>query len=178
MAIKATVFKVGLSVSDLDRHHYHNYALTVARHPSETDERMMLRLLAFALFADERLEFTRGISSADEPDLWQHDLSGVLKLWIDLGQPEEKRVRKACSRAEKVVLFTYGGASADIWWQQQHSKLARFDKLSVLKVMPAQSQQLATLVRKVMQLHCTIQGAQVMLGDADSSFTVDIERLK
>jgi uncharacterized protein YaeQ len=98
MALKATVVKAELQVSDMDRHYYASHNLTLAQHPSETDERLMVRLLAFALNADERLEFGKGLSSDDEPDLWRRDYTGDIELWIDLGQPDESRIRKASGR--------------------------------------------------------------------------------
>ena len=109
MAISATIYRANLNVADMDRHYYADHALTLARHPSETDERMMVRLLAFAFHAHERLEFGRGIGTADEPDLWQRDLTGRVELWIEVGQPDDRRVRKACGLADRVVIYSYGG---------------------------------------------------------------------
>ena len=130
MALKATIFKATLSIADMDRHYYADHHLTLARHPSETDERMMIRLLAFALNASDRLEFTRGLSTDDEPELWQKSLSDEIELWIELGLPEESRLRKACNRAREVVLYTYGGRAVPLWWNKHQSKLARFDNLT------------------------------------------------
>lgn len=115
MALKSTVFRAELQVSDLDRHYYAAHALTLARHPSETDERMMVRLLAFALFAGERLEFGRGLSTEDEPALWRKDLTGAVELWIEVGLPDERALRRACGRAERVAVLCYGGRGADLW---------------------------------------------------------------
>ena len=115
MALKATVFKADIQVADMDRHHYADYSLTLARHPSETDERMMVRLLAFALFADPALAFGKGLCVDDEPDLWQKDLTGAIERWIDVGQPDDKWVRKACGRAREVVVLAYGRA-LEVWW--------------------------------------------------------------
>src|SRR5487761_2687911 len=123
MTQKSTVFKVDLHIADLDRHYYHDHALTLARHPSETDERMMVRLLAFALHAHEALSFANGLSTDDEPDLWQKDLTGAIELWIDVGLPEERAIRKACGRAGQVCIYSYGGRAAVIWWEQCRSKL-------------------------------------------------------
>ena len=114
MALKATVHKAELQVSDMDRHYYASHNLMLAQHPSETDQRLMVRLLVFALFADERLEFGRGISTDDEPDLWRKSLTGEIEQWIELGQPDESRIRKACGRAREVVLVGYGGRSFSI----------------------------------------------------------------
>src|SRR6185436_7958792 len=123
MALKATIFKVELSVADIDRGYYADHALTIARHPSETDERMMVRILAFALRAQERLEFGRGLSSEDEPDLVERDLTGAIERWIDVGLPDEREVRKACGRARHVDVIAYGGRAVDLWWESARGKL-------------------------------------------------------
>ena len=125
MATKATIYKASLQIVDLDRDYYHEHSITLARHPSETDERMMVRLLAFVQHASEDLTFTRGLSTSDEPDLWQKDLTGAIELWIELGQPDEKRIRKACGRAQKVWIYSYSGRSAEIWWEQIGSALGK-----------------------------------------------------
>ncbi|TNE76492.1 MAG: YaeQ family protein, partial [Gammaproteobacteria bacterium] len=129
MALKATVFKAELAVSDMDRGYYQSHALTIARHPSETDERMMVRLLAFALNASEDLQFTRGLSTDDEPDLWQKNLQGDITLWIEVGLPDERRIRKACNRAEQVIIYAYGARTAPVWWNNIRDALTRFDNL-------------------------------------------------
>ena len=128
MAPNATIYKIELQLSDMDRHYYATHALTLARHPSETDERMMVRLLAFALYADERLEFGKGLSTDEEPDLWRKELNGDIALWIDLGQPDPARIRKACGRARKVIVVNYGGRSADIWWEKSAEPLQRLEE--------------------------------------------------
>lgn len=172
MALTATIFKATLQISDMDRQHYGEYQLTLARHPSETDERMMVRLLAFALFADERLGFTKGLCADDEPDLWQMGLDGRIELWIDVGLPDERRVRKACSRAEKVVLLTYGGRAAELWWQRNAGKLERFENLVVLDLSESASKGLAGLAQRAMQLHCTVQDGEIWLGGADQTVNI------
>lgn len=172
MALKATIFKAELAIADMDRHYYHTHHLTLARHPSETDERMMVRLLAFALHANEALLFTRGLSTDDEPDLWQKDPGGEIELWIELGQPEEKRIRKACGRASSVLIYCYSGNAAEIWWQQNRSKLERFDNLQVIAIAADDSQQLATLAHRSMRLQCTIEDGVAWIGD--TSQTVEV----
>ncbi|MGB5563242.1 MAG: YaeQ family protein, partial [Sedimenticolaceae bacterium] len=134
MALNATIHRCTLQVSDLDRGYYQTHALTLARHPSETDQRMMMRVLAFALNADEHLSFTRGLSQDDEPDLWQHSLSDELTLWIETGQPDEKRIKKACSRSERVLIYCYQHRAANVWWTQIARRLERFNHLSVFKL--------------------------------------------
>ncbi|MBN0379302.1 YaeQ family protein, partial [Pseudomonas aeruginosa] len=120
-----------VNVADLDRNQFLDANLTLAQHPSETQERMMLRLLAWIKYADERLQFTRGLSSDDEPELWLlNDHLGV-DLWIELGLPDERRIKKACSRAQAVALFAYNSRAAEIWWQQNQSKLAAYPKLTI-----------------------------------------------
>ncbi|HEX5278423.1 MAG TPA: YaeQ family protein [Fluviicoccus sp.] len=169
MAVKSTIFKVALQVSDLDRDYYAAHALTIARHPSETDMRMMLRVVAFALYADEALEFTRGLSSEDEPDIWRKNLRDEVELWIDLGQPDEKRIRKACGRSQQVVILTYGGSVAEIWWKKTADKLARFDNLTVLNVAAPELEALGAVVERTMQIQCTIDHSQIWLTVGEQS---------
>ncbi len=161
MALKATIFKVDLGVADMDRGHYGSYALTVARHPSETDERMMIRILAFAFAAEEGLEFGGGVSTPDEPDLWRRSLTGEIEEWIDLGQPDPRRIQKACGRSRHVTVWCYGGPKAATWWQQQKDGLARHDNLCVLHVPAAQSAALAKLAGRGITLQCNIQDGEV-----------------
>ncbi len=162
MAIKATVFKASLQIADMDRHYYAGHALTLARHPSETDERMMVRLLAFALYADEALAFGKGISSDEEPDLWQKDLTGAIERWIEVGLPDERAIRKASGRAGQVVVISYGRA-ANIWWNENCDKLQRLNNLTVLNLASETTQALAALVSRTMQLQCTIQESHIMV---------------
>ena len=178
MALRSTVYKAELQVSDLDRGHYATHPLTIARHPSETEERMMMRVLAFALHADDTLTFGRGLSTEDEADLWQHDLTGALQLWIDVGLPDEKWLRKACGRAPHVIALIYGGAKADVWWSQNARALSRLDNLEVIAIEPAQSQALAGLAGRSMALNCTIQDGEAWIGDAAASVQVSPQRLK
>lgn len=173
MAQNATIHKVRLQVADLDRHYYATHALTLARHPSETDERLMVRLLAFALHAGPLLSFTKGLSTEDEPDLWQKDLTGLIELWVEVGQPDTRRVRKACNRARRVVLYTYGRA-AEVWWAQHCDDLMRFENLSVNYVVPATSSALAALVDRNMELQCTVQEGQVWFGDETRAVQLDV----
>jgi uncharacterized protein YaeQ len=175
MALKATIFKAELQIADMDRNYYHDHALTIAQHPSETDERMMVRLLAFALHADDALAFGKGLSTDDEPDLWQKDLTGAIETWIDVGLPDEKRVRKACGRARQVFVYSYGGRVAEMWWNQSSDKLDRIKNLSVINLSPETSQALAKLAQRNMQLQCTIQEGQVWLSDKDNA--VQVERV-
>lgn len=165
MALKATVYKAHLQISDMDRNYYHNHALTLAQHPSETIERMMIRLLVFALHADDDLAFTRGLSSSDEPDLWLKLPGDEIDLWIDLGQPDEKRLRKACGRAREVYIYTYDQRSAQVWWKQINSKLNRFDNLHIIALPGDTGASLAQLAQRSMTLQCSIQDHEIWLGD-------------
>lgn len=171
MALTATIFKADLTISDMDRGYYATHALVLARHPSETDERMMARLLAFALNADEALEFGKGLSSEDEPALWRKDLTGIIELWIDVGLPDEKAIRKACGRAAQVRLYTYG-RGATKWWQDNGTALARPDNLTVYDLPAAATQALALIAQRTMQLQCTIQDGTAWV--TDGARTVEI----
>jgi len=172
MALKATIFKVQLQVADMDRDHYGDYSLTLARHPSETDERMMVRLLAFAHNAAENLEFTRGLSSDDEAELWLRELNGEIALWIEVGLPAEDRVRKACNRAQKVRVYSYGERTAPVWWRKQQAALQRFDKLAVYYLPADACAQLAAMAERTMNLHVTIQDGQLWVSSGDASAEV------
>lgn len=175
MALKSTIFKADLQISDMDRHYYQQHALTVARHPSETDERMMVRLLAFALFAHDELQLTKGISSEDEPDIWQKDLTGQIQLWIDLGTPDEKRLRKAAGRSEHVVVLAYGGNAPSVWWKKNSSALQHIKNLSVIAISKENSEALAELAQRSLQLQCTIQDGSVWLGNESTSVHIEPE---
>jgi uncharacterized protein YaeQ len=166
MALRSTVYRADLTVSDLDRHVYGTHALTLARHPSETEERMMVRLLAFALHADEALTFGPGLSTEDEPDLVQRDATGAITLWIDVGLPDERALRKACGRARQVALLAYGARWVDAWWSELAPALARLTNLSVLTLTAAETEALQTLAARAMTLSCTIQDGHVWLGSA------------
>ncbi|GAA0847920.1 YaeQ family protein [Marinobacter szutsaonensis] len=177
MALKATVFKATLNIADMDRHYYADHHLTLARHPSETDERMMVRLLAFVLNADEHLEFTRGLSTDDEPELWQKSLSDEIELWIELGLPDESRLRKACNRAKKVMLYTYGGRAVPLWWEKHHNKLTRFNNLTIIDLPQEGTEALAGLAERTISLQCTIQDGEVGIGNENTLVTLTPSRL-
>ncbi|HEU5436600.1 MAG TPA: YaeQ family protein [Telluria sp.] len=177
MALKATIYKAELQIADMDRNYYQEHGLTLARHPSETDERMMVRLLAFALHANEALTFTKGLFDTDEPDLWQKDLTGAIQLWIEVGQPDEKRLMKACGRAEKVIVYSYS-ATSNIWYKGIANKLERAKNLSVINIPAEASVQLEQLAKRNMQLQCTIQDGQVWLTDSVETVLVERETFK
>ena len=174
MALKSTVFKAELAVADIDRGYYADHSLTLARHPSETDERMMVRLLAFALHADPQLAFGRGLSTEDEADLWQRDLTGRIERWIDVGLPDERDVRKACGRAQDVDVLAYGGRAVDLWWRDAGAKLERQDRLAVIEVPQEASRALAQMVDRFMRLQVTIQDDHVLVADGAASVAVEL----
>lgn len=182
MALKATIYKAQLQLSDMDRHVYGEYGLVVARHPSETDERMMQRILAFALHlpADElrgRLEFSKGLSDVDEPELWQIDLSGTIVHWIDLGQPDERRIMKAHGRAERVTVISYA-SSTPVWWAALQGKLTRTPRLAVWQIPPEQSQALARLAARNMQLQVMVQDGTVSLSTEQGAVEITPQCLR
>ena len=176
MAIKSTIYKIYLQIADMDRHYYANHNLTLARHPSETDERLMVRLIAFMLYANESLTFGKGLSDDEEPDLWQKDLTGAIQLWIDVGLPDEREVRKACGRATQVVVVLYGGRIADMWWDNNSKALLKLNNLTVLNL--ADTQQIADIAARGMEISGTIQDGQLLLGHAHGSVEITPTILK
>lgn len=163
MAQNATIYKVELSVSDMDRHYYETHKLTIAKHPSETDERLMVRLIAFALNAHEALEMTKGISTDDEPDIWQKSLSGEIDLWIALGLPSEKLVRQSCAKSKKVAIYAYGGRTANMWWDKIKNSTTRFNNLQVVNLKEEDTAALAQLASRAMKLQVNIQDGEIMV---------------
>ncbi|MFD2273012.1 YaeQ family protein [Undibacterium arcticum] len=179
MALKATIYKADLQIADMDRNFFTKHKnLTIARHPSETDERMMVRVLAFARHAHEALSFTKGLFDTDEPDLWQKDLTGAIALWIEVGQPDDKRLLKACGRAEQVVVYSYASNSS-IWWNQIGSRLERAKNLTVFNLPTETSQALQKkLAQRNMQLQCTIQDGQIWMTGGDETVQIDLVTFK
>ncbi|PKO53311.1 MAG: hypothetical protein CVU27_01915 [Betaproteobacteria bacterium HGW-Betaproteobacteria-20] len=176
MAIKSTIYKVDLQVTDMDRNYYQAHNLTLAKHPSETDERVMVRLIGFAMYANEALIFGKGLSDDEEPDLWQKDLTGAIELWMDVGLPTEKDIRKAAGRARQVVVVLYGGRIADMWWEQNSKGLLKLNNLTVINL--ADTQALADIASRSMDISCTIQDGQIMIGHATGSFDISPVILK
>lgn len=177
MALKSIIYKAELQVSDMDRNYFGQHALTVARHPSETDERMMVRLLAFACNAGEMLEFGRGLSADDEPDVWQKDLTGTIHLWIDVGLPDERLLRKACGRARQVKLYAYGGRSVDVWYQENRARLERLANLQIVMIPSVATQTLARLAQRTMDLQCTVQDGQIWFSAGDETVQIELSVL-
>jgi len=174
MAISSTINKVSLNIANMDTHYYHDHELTMAQHPSETDFRFMIRLIAFMLNADEMLTFTKGMNSDDEPELWQKSLTDDIELWVDFGQLDEKRIRKACGRAKQVIIYTYHEGKAKVWWQQQKEKCQRFSNLSVIHI---NAEGIEALHKRSMQLQCNIQDGVIYLSDDNDSHTITLDKV-
>jgi len=174
MALSSTIRKVSINIADMDRHYYQSHELTVAQHPSENDFRLMIRLIAFMVNASEQLAFTKGMGSDDEAELWQKSLTDEVELWIDFGQLDEKRIRKACGRAQQVIIYTYHEGKAQTWWQQLQDKLQRFDNLRVIHI---NAKGVEALISRSMQLQCNIQDGVMYLNNDESSYTISFETL-
>ncbi|WP_077033799.1 YaeQ family protein [Pelomonas sp. KK5] len=182
MAIKATIHKALLQIADMDRNVYGEHNLTIARHPSETDERMMIRILAFALNAPaddthSKLELTKGLSDVDEPDLWERDLTGEVVHWIDLGQPDDRRLQKAHGRSGRVSVYAYA-SSTPVWWEGIAGKLTRVPRLAVWQIPAEQSQALAALAERSMQLQVTVQDGGIYVSTSQASVEIHPHALK
>lgn len=177
MALKATIYKIDLQIADMDRNYYAEHALTLARHPSETDERMMMRVFMYALYAQEGITFTKGLFDADEPEIWVKDLTGQIKLWIDIGQPDETRLSKACGRADQVVVLCYS-SSCELWWKRIESKLTRLKNLTVLRFPTTTGQTLTRLAQRSMQLQCMVQDEEIWLSNDSERLLVELGQLK
>lgn len=178
MALKATIYKAELQISDMDRQYYATHSLTLAQHPSETITRLMLRLAVFALHAHERLAFSRGVSADDEPDLWLKNYADEIELWIELGEPDERRLRQACGRARQVWLYSYGGRASEVWWPGIAHRLERLDNLSVRRISTETLAELSSLCARAMMVQVSVQDGQLWLSDATRQVLVEPEVLK
>lgn len=176
MAANATIYKASLNIANMDTHYYAEHELTIAKHPSENDLRLMVRIIAFILNANEDLSFSKGIAQDDEPDIWQKKLDGDIKLWIDLGQPDEKRIRKACGRADEVIIYTYQEGAALSWWKQEENKLKRFKNLRVINLKIKGD--IEAFAQRSMQLQCNISDAELSVLRDEESIEVLEEILK
>lgn len=178
MATNATIYKAALQISDLDRQYFQDHTLTLARHPSENEERMMVRVLAFALHADDVLSFGRGVGNEDEPALWQHDATGAIDLWIEIGQPDQKTLRQACGRSKQVAVYVYGVRGADAWWENQRASLDRLKNLTVTLVPIESIRTLAYMAEPSMHLQWTIQDGHIWIADGTQTIHLELQRLK
>lgn len=180
MALKATIFKADISITDMDRNYYNDHSLTIARHPSENDARMMLRIVAFIVNAHERLQFTKGLSDDDVPDLWQKSFSDEIELWVELGQPSEQRIKKGCNQSQHMMIYSYADNSFDAWWKKEQNKLQARKNLSIFTLPETLSDALTNAVQRSMQIQVTIQDSQIWLtieGDGNSEcLEVNIEK--
>jgi uncharacterized protein YaeQ len=170
MALKSTIYKAEVNVADMDRHYYQQHSLTLARHPSETEERLMVRLIAFTLFASETLAFGKGLSDDEEPDLWQKDLTGAIELWVEVGLPDERIIRKACGRANKVAVVIYGGRAADMWWSQNSKALLKLNNLTAINL--PDTDHLTKACSRNMAISCTKQDSQILVSYDQDSFDI------
>ena len=181
MALKAIIYKATLELADMDRNLYGDHSMTIARHPSETDERMLIRLLAFALNTPESdehgaLELAKDMWEPDEPGLWQKDLTGQIVHWIEIGQPDDKRLMRASSRSERVSVYSFS-SSTPTWWSGIANKVTRAQNLTVWQIPAEQSRALAGLAQRGMRLQVTVQDGGIWVGDGVQSLEVTPIRL-
>jgi uncharacterized protein YaeQ len=181
MALKAIIYKAVIQISDIDRGIYGDHALTIARHPSETDERMIIRLLAFALNVPPNndhgaLDFAKDMWDVDEPALCQKDLTGQIEHWIEVGQPDEKRLLRVSSRVGRVSVYSFA-SSTNVWWKAIESKLTRIQNLTVWQIPAEQSRALSALAQRNMELQVTMQDGGIWIGDGERSIEVAPVRL-
>ena len=175
MALKATIFKADISITDMDRNYYNDHNLTIARHPSENDERMMLRIIAFIVNAHEHLQFTKGLSDDDVPDLGQKNFSDEIELWIELGQPSEQRIKKGCNQSQHMMIYAYADNSFEAWWKKEQNKLHTRKNLSVFSLPESLAGTLANAVQRSMQIQVTIQDGQMWLTIEGAEVTESVE---
>ena len=176
MALKPTIYKAQVELADSDRGHYESLSLTLACHPSETLERMVVRLLAYCLHAQRGLEFTRGLSTTDEPDVWRHSDSGEIEQWIEVGQPEEPRLRKASGKAGEVLVYAFG-KSADTWWKLNGEPISGLPKVSVWQFDWPDVEALAQLTDRTMQLNVSVTGGVIYVDNGTASASLEPIRL-
>ena len=184
MAIKSTIYKANIAIANIDQGYYADHALTIARHPSETDERMMIRLLAFSLQAhqleamcngDGVIAFGAGLSDAGEPDVYIKDFTDQYQVWIEVGLPDDRAIIKACNKSEKAFVYAYQHSAA-VWFKGIENKLSRLKNLEIFQIDDEISQRLAKMAQRSMQFQATIQEGQIMMSDGDHS--VDISPIK
>ena len=174
MALKANIVKVKLNVANIDEHHYEDYSLTIAQHPSETDTRLVVRIAAFALFAAGNLEFTKGLSTDEEPEIWSHDDTGATQIWVDLGQPTDKRIKQACSKSEQVKVIGYNAAKYKRWFASLEKKTLELEKLEIYFLNCISDDKPENLIEKNMEVAATIQEGQLLLTSDQAQVTFEI----
>ena len=178
MALKATIFKVKLILSNLNIHYYNDYSLTIARHPSENNLRMMARLLAYCLSAQEELQFTKGISTDTEPDIWKINHDGSIDHWIELGHLDERRIRQICSKAKKVSLYTYQGNQSLQWFSSIENSLSRFNNLDIGHFIFPEEGSIEDFVERGMNISCTIEDNEIWLSNETERICIHLQALK
>ena len=175
MALKSTIHKVRLTLSNLNIHHYNDYSLTIAKHPSENDLRMMVRLLAFCLSAQEEIQFTKGLGTDTEPDLWKINHDGSIEHWIELGLPDERHIRQICSKARKVSIYTYHGNQALQWFESVENKLQRFDHLNIVHFIISDSHSLEAFTGKGMNLSISVEDNEIWVSNETERICVEFK---
>ncbi len=175
MAIKATIYKLKLEISDCDKNYFNTHHLTISSHPSETQQRMMVRIISFAMYASDSLCFTKGLCADDEPELWDKNLSDEILNWISLGQVDEKQIKKSLGRSKQVVIFTYAGNKSTTWWQQNQSKYKKLEKLNVINIKAEDVLAMQGLVSRNMDLQCTIQEGTIWLSNLEQTVSFEPE---
>jgi uncharacterized protein YaeQ len=178
MALKATVYKAQIAVANLNLHHYSDYSLTLAKHPSETDLRFLIRVLTFGLLSQEDLQFTKGLSTDAEPDMWKINHDGSIEHWVELGLPDERRIRQICGKAHNVSIFTYHGKQAEQWFETIARKLDRFDHLSIIHFNFEDPQILEKFVNKGMKLSLTIEDNEIWLATESDRTCIHFKTVK
>jgi uncharacterized protein YaeQ len=176
MALKSSIYKIRLNLSDLDRHKYQDFDLTIAQHPSETEERVMVRLIAFILNADDQLLFGKGLSTDDEPDLWLKSDSGEIQQWLDVGLPSFDRIKKACHRSDQVFVYCYGERTAPMWWKKIQPELERFSSLSVLYLPTQPLSELTAQLDRTLEMQATLSEGELSINVADQYITLTPEQ--
>lgn len=178
MALKATIFKAMINIADMDRDYYTDLNLTIAQHPSETNKRMMVRLVAYILNAADGLEFTKGLCEDNEPEVWQKNYSGDIELWIDIGRPEDKRLKSACHKAKQVLLYTYGDNAQSEWWKLYSQKVLPLSNLSIFHISDEHLLAAEALVSRTMKIQASIQDGQLWLSTDTLSVLIEPIRIK
>ncbi|WP_045859198.1 YaeQ family protein [Teredinibacter purpureus] len=176
MALSATIYKFTIALSDLNRHYYDSVALTVAQHPSENAERMMARVLAFCLHAQEFLEFTKGLSTPETPDIWAKSLDGNTTLWVEVGEPSADKLKKATRIADEVWVYTFNSKS-EVWWQQEQVKINPL-ALKVRRLVWAEVETFAGMLSRKMDLSMTISGDSAFIATDKGECEVHWQDLK
>lgn len=176
MAIKPTIYKLRIAISDLNRDYYDSVSLTIALHPSENTERMMARIVAYCLNAQENLSFTKGLSVVEEPDIWVKTLDDQIKLWIDMGEPAPDRVKKSSRLSPQVIVYSFNSKS-DTWWEQSKDKIQQYKNVKFYQFEWSQIQQLAQLTKRNMDWSLSISGDTVYVSAADETCEVVVRKL-